>query len=118
MTFELVRLTVISHAHGHVVGAAKASCTCLQIKTSSASQPASAPAFAVWRETILASTGKRWPLIGLSQTSWSPLPCRTIRQPASRRIRFKSLVKSANDYAAQGQGLDLEPAYFHSGHGL
>jgi hypothetical protein len=52
-------------------------------------------AFAVWRDLTLPSTGKRMAVIGLNQISWSPLPCRSKRQPASRSRRRSSGPRSA-----------------------
>ena len=51
-------------------------------------------AFAVWRDRIFASTTNRRSVSGLYQMSWSPLPCRSKRQPASIRNRFNAAVKS------------------------
>lgn len=48
--------------------------------------------FAQCRDLILPSTGNRWPVTGLNQMSWSPFPCRSKRQPASRKMRFNSGV--------------------------
>ena len=40
-------------------------------------------AFAVCRLGMPTGTAKFWPVIGLCQTSWLPLPYRTIAQPAA-----------------------------------
>jgi hypothetical protein len=52
-------------------------------------------AFAVWRDLILLSTGKRVLVMGLDQISWSPLPARSNRQPAASNRRLSSGEKSA-----------------------
>lgn len=45
---------------------------------------------AVCRDLIFESTGKDFPLFGLCQTSWSPLPCRLQKHPRSLRSFFNA----------------------------
>lgn len=45
-------------------------------------------AFAVWRDLMSWSTGKRRCVIALYQISWSPRPARSKWQPCVRRISF------------------------------